>query len=254
MTHDELIVIARKQKRILWIVLLLGGICCLFLVPMRLRSTPVGSYAAFPSFSHHDEDDLVTFWSGRVKWTPGCSDESRGAGIYEQEPGGLWIWARGDTKFILQPGLLRMSFTEMNNPTNTFVLKRHLASTLTVLLMGCQRDWVDFAIENDHAFQLYLTGDATAARTALLEQERTITKYETAEDRKTGYRWRYILYGRLCAVTRHLGQTNEAQEYYNKAMAILQIFNATNAYTMIELTEDMERMGRKTKREQRQQR
>jgi hypothetical protein len=243
----------RKRKRILWIVLLLGGSCCLFLVPVRLRSTPVGCYAAFPSLSHHDEDDLVTFWSGRVKWTPGCSDEGRGAGIYEQVPGGAWIWDRGDTKFILRPGIVRMSFTEMNNPTNTFVLRRHLASTLIVLLIGCKQGWVDFAIENDHAFQLYLTGDATAARTVLLEQERTITKYETAEDRETGYRWRFILYGRLCAVTRHLGQTKEAQEYYNKAMAIRQIFNATNAYTMIDLTEDMERIGQKATHEQRQQ-
>src|SRR6266700_1209470 len=125
-----------KWKRISWIVLLLGGNCCLFLVPVRLRSTPVGCYAAFPSLSHHDEEDLITFTSGVVKWKPGCSDEGRRAGDYQRVPGGPWIWDRGDTKFILRPGVFDMSFTEVNNPTNIIVLRRLFMSTVIVLLTG----------------------------------------------------------------------------------------------------------------------
>ena len=82
--------------RILWIVLLLGGSCCLFLLAARLCLTPVGCYEAFPSFSHHDDEDLVTFSSGVVKWKPGCSDEDLRAGTYQRGPGGDWIWDRGD--------------------------------------------------------------------------------------------------------------------------------------------------------------
>ena len=121
-----------------------------------------------------------------------------------------------------------------------------------VLLTGCKLNWKDFTTESDRAFESYLTGDANAAKSALLEQERIIAKHEAAGNRDVNYRQaRLILYARLCAVTSHIGQTNEAQEYFRKAMAHRDL---TNAVTMTELIASIERSDRETKPKWRQQR
>jgi hypothetical protein len=240
-----------NRKRVLGTVLLLGGGCCLLLVSAVLRSTPVGRYAAFP-LTRHDDGDRFTFWSGVVKWNPGCNDDDlRRDSTYQRASGGPWVWDRGNTKFILRPGIFSMSVSELNNPTNTVALKRHLTSTVIVLLMGCKPTWDDLEAESERAFQLYLEGDATAARKALLEQERTLPKYESAEDREAGYQIRFIHYARLSAVAWHLNETNQAQEYYEKAMANRQrsraLSSSTNAFTMSQMVDALERGGHKMK-------
>jgi len=92
-----------------------------------------------------------------------------------------------------------------------------IAVTFGIALSGCAPTYEDYARENDVAFQGYMTGNVHTAKAALLQQEKIIAKHEAKGNRGVDYRaTRLILYGHLCGISLHLGQTNEAQKYFVK--------------------------------------
>jgi hypothetical protein len=104
---------------------------------------------------------------------------------------------------------------------------RHLWSkvvTISLLyccmLMGCKPTARDFIVESGRTFEPYGTGDVHVAKAALLAEERVIAKYEAAGTPGYDFHHAYLVtYGRLCAVHLHLGNTNQAREYFERAIA-----------------------------------
>ena len=87
-------------------------------------------------------------------------------------------------------------------------------------LTACKPTVHDFMLESGRAFQPYLTGDVHVAKSALLAEEKVIAKYEAAHTSGFDFHGAYTInYGRSCAVHLQLGETNQAQEYFQRALA-----------------------------------
>jgi hypothetical protein len=66
----------------------------------------------------------------------------------------------------------------------------------------------------------YATGDVHAAKAALLAEEKLIAKHAAARTAGFDVHSAYLInYGRQCAVHLKLGDTNQAQEYLQRAIA-----------------------------------
>lgn len=88
------------------------------------------------------------------------------------------------------------------------------------VLAGCRPSAKDFMVKSHEAFQPYVTGDIQTAKAALLAEEAVISKYEAAGTRDYDFHGAYVVtYGRLCAVHLHLGDTNQANEYFQRSIA-----------------------------------
>ncbi len=62
-----------------------------------------------------------------------------------------------------------------------------------------------------------MTGDVQTAKIALLQEEKLIARHEARGNRGLDVpATRLVLYGHLCGITDYMGQTNEAQVYYQK--------------------------------------
>jgi hypothetical protein len=109
---------------------------------------------------------------------------------------------------------------------------------ISVLIFGCKPKWEDYSKEHDRVYVVYLTGDVAAARAALLENEKIIAKHEARGTPMDGKAARRILYGRLCAISSHMGLTNDALAYFDKFLATKE---NTNATTMAEVLAAIER-------------
>jgi hypothetical protein len=121
-----------RVKQLLWVSLILGSGCGALLVVLSLRSTPTGRYASY-SILPHDSCDVFAFSGGNVTWQTCCGDDAYGT--YRQMPGGAWVWSavhgtkkRSTNTFALRPGVFYMSFTDLQNPTNKFSLRRRLSA------------------------------------------------------------------------------------------------------------------------------
>jgi len=91
---------------------------------------------------------------------------------------------------------------------------------LIAVLTACKPTVHDFMIESGQAFQPYVTGDVQVAKAALLAEERVIARYEAARTSGFDIHGAYLInYGRQCALHSHLGDTNQAQEYFRRAIA-----------------------------------
>jgi hypothetical protein len=94
------------------------------------------------------------------------------------------------------------------------------AVLLVSLLTGCKPTVHDFMLESRQAFQPYVTGDVQVAKSALLAEEKVIAKYEAARTSGFDAHGAYIItYARLCALHLYMGETNQAQEYFQRAIA-----------------------------------
>lgn len=90
---------------------------------------------------------------------------------------------------------------------------------LVCVFAGCKPTARDFLIESGRVFQPYVTGDVRAAKVALLAEERVIARFEAARTPGYDFHHAYLCtYGRLCAVHLHLGDTNEARSYFQRAI------------------------------------
>jgi hypothetical protein len=121
---------------------------------------------------------------------------------------------------------------------------------LSFLIVGCKPKWSDYAKEHERVYQVYLTGDVASARAALFEEEKIIAKHEARGTRMDAKAARRVLYGRLCAVSSHMGLTNDAHVYFEKVVALKE---NTNAVTMAELLAGMERSDQEMQPKWRQQ-
>ena len=113
------------------------------------------------------------------------------------------------------------------------------------ILAGCRPTTREFLKESEQVFQPYVTGDIQAARAALLAEERVITKYEAARTRDYDFHLAYLVtYGRLCAVHLQLGDTNQAREYFQRAIAHRKLMRSTSAgeVTMEGLLQDISKL------------
>jgi hypothetical protein len=115
--------------------------------------------------------------------------------------------------------------------------------------VACRPTYKDFNKDTGGTHRRYLTGTAEEAKVALLEEEKIIAKHELAGNRDIDFaRARQILYARLCAVTVHLGQTQEAAEYLNKSAAQKLIYGGnTNGFTVEAVVSSIERADRDAK-------
>jgi hypothetical protein len=121
---------------------------------------------------------------------------------------------------------------------------------LISLIFGCKPKWKDYSKEHDRVFAVYLTGDVAAARSALLEDEKITAEYEARSTPMDGKAARRVLYARLCAVSSHMGLTNDAQTYFEKFVALKE---NTNATTMAEVITAIERSEQEAQPKWRQQ-
>lgn len=112
---------------------------------------------------------------------------------------------------------------------------------IAAVFAACKPDplagYREYSKEDDAVYQIYLTGDVAAARSALLEEEKIVAKYE-AKGAIDGRACRLVLYGRLCAVTAHMGLTNEALACFDKYLASKE---NTNGITMADVIAAIER-------------
>lgn len=91
---------------------------------------------------------------------------------------------------------------------------------LATILTACKPTVHDFMLESGQALQPYVTGDVHAAKSALLAEEKVIAKYEAARTSGFDFHGAYLInYGRVCALHSHLGETNQAQDYFQRAIA-----------------------------------
>lgn len=120
---------------------------------------------------------------------------------------------------------------------------------LSVLVFGCKPKWKDYSEEHDRVDAVYLTGDVAAARAALLEGEKITAKHEARGTPMDAKAARRVLYARLCAVSSHMGLTNDAQIYFEKFVALKE---NTNATTVAEVIAAIERCEKETQPKWRQ--
>jgi hypothetical protein len=93
------------------------------------------------------------------------------------------------------------------------------AILLIAVLTACKPTVHDFMLESGQAFQPYVTGDVHVAKAALLAEEKVIAKYEVLRTSGFDFHGAYLItYGRLCALHFHLGDTNQAQDYFQRAI------------------------------------
>ena len=97
---------------------------------VALRSEPSG-YVASYSIYPHAGTDVFDFSRGNVTLRTCCGDEPWGT--YSRSPDGAWVWhlRRGTKKpvtreILVQPGFLSMRFTDLQDPSKTFTLRRRL--------------------------------------------------------------------------------------------------------------------------------
>ena len=118
-------------------------------------------------------------------------------------------------------------------------MKRILEILLIGLFVtGCKPTYRDYSEEHDRVFQGYATGDVVTARESLLEDERVITKYEMARTSMDAKAARRVLYARLCAVSLHMGLTNDAHTYFEKVTGLKE---DTNVIAQAEVVAAIER-------------
>ena len=92
---------------------------------------------------------------------------------------------------------------------------------LSLLLTACGRpSYNDYAREDTPLLHAFMTGNLQTARDALLAQEKLLEKHESLGNRGIDYLGaRQVLYGNLCGLCVHLGNTNEAKSYFRKYVA-----------------------------------
>jgi hypothetical protein len=101
---------------------------------------------------------------------------------------------------------------------------------LTFMVAGCRPTYQDWNRDWERNFQGYLNGDATTAKAALLQEEKLVAEHEARGNRSVDFVVvRTVLYTQLCGISDYLGQTNDAQLYYQKYLAMSSKSNKTYA-------------------------
>jgi len=94
------------------------------------------------------------------------------------------------------------------------------AIPLIAVLTACKPTVHDFMLEDVQVMQGYATGSVQVAKEALLAEEKLIDKYQAARTSGFDFHGAHLInQGRLCALHFHLGETNQAQEHFRRALA-----------------------------------
>jgi hypothetical protein len=92
---------------------------------------------------------------------------------------------------------------------------------LSFLVAGCRPTYQDWSRDWNEIFQGYLSGDAPTAKAALLQEEKLVAEHQARGNRGVDFVVvRTVLYTQLCGISDYLGQTNDAQSYYQKYLAV----------------------------------
>ena len=117
-----------KKRILLFTPLAVVAACAVAL--LSLRSEPSG-YVASYSIYPHAGTDVLHFSRGTVTLRTCCGDEPWGT--YSRSEDGAWVWhlRRGTKKpysrdILVQSGFFSMQFTEIQNPSKKFKLRRRV--------------------------------------------------------------------------------------------------------------------------------
>jgi hypothetical protein len=74
-------------------------------------------------FGQHSGGTVLSFSNGKVVLRTGSNNEQSPVGMYYRT-NSHWVWQSRDTRWQLEPRLWGAQLFEIDNPTNTFFLKR----------------------------------------------------------------------------------------------------------------------------------
>ena len=118
----------KRAWHLLWIVPLGAGLLYV-LVLAGYRAEP-GGYVASHSIYQHEKNDVLDFSHGKVTLRTCCGDMPWGT--YAFVPSKGWVWNMHREKapwthaFLVDAGMFSMTFTDAEDPSYHFTLKRRV--------------------------------------------------------------------------------------------------------------------------------
>ena len=99
----------------------LAGCALALLMARPLYREPIGFFDAHPILGYHDTGDVLEFRTGGVTYHTWCGSSPLGS---FGKDAGRWVWRVPGSRWMLNPGPFAVTCTDLDLPTNRFVLIR----------------------------------------------------------------------------------------------------------------------------------